>query len=55
MIVSEMPLFLTDKSWYTFDEKENKYQLTEQAPEEAKKSYKEFYELLERRFNGTKV
>lgn len=38
----DMPYFMTDKSWYYFDGK--RFVLTEDAPEEAKESLKQFYE-----------
>lgn len=41
------PYFMKNKEWYYFDEKEFCYKLTDKAPEEAKKSYKEFYAELE--------
>ena len=41
------PYFMKNKDWYYFDEKEFCYKLTDKAPEEAKKSYKEFYAELE--------
>lgn len=37
------PYFLSNKEWYYFDEREFLYKLTDKAPEEAIKSYKEFY------------
>ena len=40
---TEKPYFLKDPSWYYFDEDEVKYKLTDKAPEEARKSYEEFY------------
>ena len=40
-----LPYFMTNKEWYYFDEKEFCYKLTEKATEEAKQSYKEFYEF----------
>ena len=40
------PYFMSNKEWYFFDEAEFCYKLTTKAPEEAKKSYKEFYNLL---------
>lgn len=49
MIINEKPLFLTNDKWYKFDEDECKYVLTDDAPDDAKKSYKEFYEELENR------
>ena len=42
----DKPYFMTNKEWFYFDEKEWCYKLTENAPEEAKASYKEFYDLL---------
>lgn len=42
----DMPYFMKDKSWYTYDVKKRCYVLTDKAPEKAKKSYKEYYEDL---------
>lgn len=42
----EVPLFFTNKEWYYYDEKEEKYKLTDKAPKEAIESYKQFYENL---------
>ena len=39
--MQDIPYFMTDESWYYFDGK--RYVLTEVAPEEAKKSLREFY------------
>ena len=39
---------MSNKEWYYHDEEEMKYKLTEKATEEAKKSYEEFYNLLEK-------
>lgn len=47
MMILEEPYFMTNESWYRFDEDKFKYVLTDEAPDEAVKSYKEFYELLE--------
>ena len=41
------PYFMNNSSWYYFDENDWKYILTDDAPEEAKKSYDEFYSQLE--------
>lgn len=41
------PYFMKNKEWYYFDEEEFCYKLTDKAPEEAKKSYAEFYAELE--------
>ncbi len=37
------PYFLSNREWYYFDEREFLYKLTDKAPKEAIKSYKEFY------------
>lgn len=39
----EKPYFMNNPEWYYFEEDEFRYKLTDKAPEEAKKSYKEFY------------
>lgn len=43
----EEPYFMKNPEWYSFDEKEFKYVLTDKATDEAKKSYDEFYDTLE--------
>ena len=43
----DMPYFMNNGDWYYFDYKKKMYFLTDKAPEEAKKSYKEFYAELE--------
>lgn len=43
----EKPYFLNNKDWYTYNEEEFRYELTDKATEKAKKSYSEFYDLLE--------
>lgn len=47
----DMPYFMTNESWYYFDFKEMKYKLTNIAPEEAKKSYKSFYDTIDSKTN----
>lgn len=49
-----MPYFMTNPDWYTviapgedFPEDGRGYHLTDSAPEEAVKSYEEFYSLVE--------
>ena len=42
----EMPYFMTNEKWYYYDEEEYRWKLTEKAPPEAVKSYKEFYETV---------
>ena len=39
-----MPYFMENEEWYYYDEEEEIYKLTEKAPEEAQKSYRQFYE-----------
>lgn len=42
MILNE-PYFLTNESWYYYDEDELMYKLTDEAPPKARESYAEFY------------
>lgn len=44
----EEPYFMKDKKWFYFDEEEFKYKLTKEAPPEAKKSYNDYYKLLDK-------
>lgn len=46
-MITELPYFLENKEWYYYDDEEGKYKLTDKATEEAKKSYEEFYRLLD--------
>ena len=41
-----MPYFMTNKEWYYYDEEEYWWKLTDKAPVEAVKSYKEYYETV---------
>lgn len=41
-----MPYFMENEDWYEFDFLQRKYVLTDKAPEEAKESYKKYYEEL---------
>lgn len=41
--MQEQPYFMENPKWYRFNEKEWKYELTDEAPEKAVESYKEFY------------
>lgn len=43
MIRQDYLIFLQNKEWYYWDEKEWKYKLTSKAPQKAIDSYKEFY------------
>jgi hypothetical protein len=47
MEINEEPYFMTNPEWYYFDEKEGRLKLTDKAPKKARKSYKDFYKLLE--------
>ena len=47
MIKQDYLIFLQNKEWYYFDEKEWKYKLTDKAPQKAIENYKEFYNLIE--------
>ena len=40
--------FMENEKWYYFDAEEFKFKLTEEAPQKAVESYKEFYEALEK-------
>lgn len=46
-MMTDEPYFLSNKDWYIYNEEEFRYELTDKATDEAKKSYKEFYDLLE--------
>lgn len=46
MFVDE-PYFMTNPDWFTFDIKSKRYVLAEDAPKEARASYKQFYEDLD--------
>ena len=43
MVDSERPYFMENDSWYYYDEVEEKYKLTKEAPPMAIISYNEFY------------
>ena len=38
----DMPYFMTDEHWYTFDFEKRIFVLTPNAPDEAKESYEEY-------------
>ena len=42
----DMPYFMTNKKWYSFDYEKRKYVLTDTATDKAKESYKEYYKEL---------
>lgn len=46
MIIDKQPYFMENPDWYWFDEDEFRYVLTEKATEKAKKSYDEYYAIL---------
>ena len=43
-----MPYFMTNKEWFTEDSKTGETKLTEKAPPEAVKSFKEYKALLKK-------
>lgn len=42
-MVLAMPYFMTNKDWYYYDEEESIFKLTNNATQEAIKSYEEYY------------
>lgn len=42
-MLRERPYFFENEEWFYYDKKIHKYRLTDKAPEEARKSYEEFY------------
>ncbi len=51
MILSE-PYFMTNEAWYTYDEDEMVYKLTDKAPQKAVDSYNAFYGEVEKVEDG---
>lgn len=51
MTVNKEPYFMKNEEWYTFDEINFKYVLTDKAPQEAIDSYNEFYKGIETQFD----
>ena len=52
MTFSKEPYYMKDKSWYYHDEEKGIDVLTPEAPPEAVKSYKEFYDALNSQNEG---
>ena len=50
MTIVRKPYFMTNKEWYRYDDKEDKYVLTDKAPQEAIESYNEFYKELDSQY-----
>ena len=46
MIIDEMPYFMENREWFWKIPGKSGYKLTDNAPEKAKKSYKDFYNML---------
>ena len=46
MLKLEKPFFMSDPSWFEYDKDTYTYVLTPQAPEEAKKSFNDFYKNI---------
>ncbi len=42
------PYFMTNEEWYTYNVEKGELELTDKAPPKAIKSYKEYYELVEK-------
>ncbi len=55
MTIGKEPYFMNNEDWYYHDEKEWKYKLTDKAPEEAIKSYYEFYRKVELDEDGCEI
>ena len=43
-MLAETPKFLTNPAWYRFDPEKKKIVLTDEAPEDVRKSYEDFYD-----------
>lgn len=43
---------MSNSTWYYYNKKDNKYELTELATDKAKKSYIEFYNLIKHKGIG---
>jgi len=48
--MQDMPYFMENEEWYFFNGE--KYELTENAPDKAKESYREFYRKEEEMLNA---
>jgi len=48
----DMPYFMTNKKWYRFDYKKKMFVLTDLAPKEAQKSYKDYMQEVKRENHG---
>ena len=46
LMIIEKPYFMSNTSWFVFDEVNIMYILTEKATEKARQSYNDFYEKL---------
>lgn len=44
--MTDIPYFMTNDKWFEFDLKQRKYVLTDDAPEKARKSYKDYYDSI---------
>lgn len=52
MTTIDQPYFMTNADWYTHDQEEMRYRLTDKAPPEAVESYREFYRTLDESYRG---
>lgn len=46
-MIVDVPYFMTNKDWYTFDAEKWRFVLTDKAPKEAAKSLEEFYAAID--------
>lgn len=50
----DMPYFMENNEWYTYDVNAQRYVLTDEATDKARESYEEYYKALEDTFGGKK-
>jgi len=57
MTPTKKPLFLENEDWYYLDEDDDErtYKLNPNVPDEVRKSYEEFYKMLESKISHRKV
>jgi hypothetical protein len=53
MTIDIRPYFMTDPTWYDYDDELGQYILTDETPQEAIDSYNEFYKLLNDSYQST--
>ncbi len=50
-MMNEMPYFMENEEWFTYDQKTNTYTLTDKAPPKAIESYQEFIQYWGKPYN----